>query len=152
MNSNFRSAVNIGSMSNTSMSNAAVAPMRRLMTLSTPRIVLVAGLLVAIAVGLIVSRGAVAYAGDAELALLLRFMGVIKLLTAAAAANLLMWRLKSPLSPRLCRVAIGACWCLAMGATLITSLAYLMPAIILFHVGLLSLIVVALLEGRPARR
>ncbi|MFN2330024.1 MAG: hypothetical protein ABR612_14000 [Chromatocurvus sp.] len=152
MNSNFRSAVNIGSMSNTSMSNAAVAPMRRLMTLSTPRTVLVAGLLVAIAGGLIVSRGAVAYAGDAELALLLRFMGVIKLLTAAAAASLLMWRLKSPLSPRLCRVAIVACWCLAMGATLITSLAYLMPAIILFHVGLLSLIVVALLEGRPARR
>ncbi len=147
MNSNFRSAVNIGSMSNT-----GVVPMRRLMTLSTPRTVLLAGLLVAVAAGLIVSRGAGAYAGDAELALLLRFMGVIKLFTAAAAAGLLMWRLKSPLSPRLCRVAIVACWCLAMGATLIASLAYLIPAVTLFHVGLLALIVVALLEGRPTRR
>ncbi|MFN2287967.1 MAG: hypothetical protein ABR578_06495 [Chromatocurvus sp.] len=131
--------------------NAGLTPVWRLLSLPAPRTTLVAGLLVAVAAGLIVSRGAAGYASDAELALLLRFMGIIKLATAAAAAGLVAWRLKSPLSRRLRLVAIVACWCLAMGATLITSLAYLIPALALFHVGLLSLIVVASLETRPAR-
>ena len=139
-------------MGSSSSANAGLTPVLRLLTLPSPRTTLMAGLLVAVAAALIVSRGAAAYAGDAELALLLRFMGLIKLVMAAAAAGVLAWRLKSPLNRRLRLVASVACWCLAMGATLITSLAYLIPALALFHVGLLSLIAFAFLEGRPARR
>ena len=139
-------------MGSSSPVNVGLTPVLRLLTLPAPRTTLVAGLLLAVAAALIVSRGAPAYAGDAELALLLRFMGLIKLVMAAAAAGLLAWRLQSPLNRRLRLVASVACWFLAMGATLITSLAYLIPALALFHVGLLSLIAVAFLEGRSARR
>ena len=116
--------------------------------LPSPRTVLAVGLLVAAVAGLVASRGAGGYVGDAELALLLRFMGVIKLATAAVAAALIAWRLQSPLSRGLRIVAIVASWCLALGATLITCLAYIIPATALFHLGLLALFVVALREGR----
>ena len=134
-----------------SVMNSDIAPGGPV-ALPSPRTVLAVGLLVATVAGLVASQGAGGYVGDAELVLLLRFMGVIKLATAAVAAALLAWRLRLPLSRGLRLVAIVASWCLALGATLITCLAYIIPATGLFHLGLLALFVVALLEGRPVRR
>lgn len=112
------------------------------------RALLALGLLLAIGAALFAARIAPAHSGDADLALLLRFMGVIKLAMAAAAAALLAWRLATPLPRGPALVAIAGCCCLATGAVLITCLAYLLPATLLFHLGLFALLLLALQETR----
>lgn len=117
-------------------------------TLPGARAVLVAGLLLAVAVAALAAGQAVPHTAEPALALLLKFLGVIKLATAAAAAGLVAWRLAAPLARPLAAVAIAACWCLAAGAVLITGLAYLLPALALFHAGLFALLLAAVSEAR----
>lgn len=135
----------------TSRSTVVVFPRKRLRAGAGGRLLLFAGLAVTVPGAFVIGSAAGAHAGDAELALLLRFMGVIKLAMAATAAALVSWRLGAPLAARLRPVAIGAVWCLAAGAVLITCLAYLVPAAALFHAGLLALLVLAVREARAER-
>jgi len=123
------------------------------------RVPLIAGVTAAVAGGLWLggnagtSGSSAAFSGDPALALLLQFMGLIKLGVAAGAAALLFWRLRYPMAPTARRLAFFSIWCLAACATVIAQLAYLVPAALLFHLGLATLLMLAWREGRhDARR
>ena len=118
------------------------------------RILLIAGVTAAVAGGLWLGgtveglERAGAFSGEPALALLLQFMGLIKLGVAAGAAALLFWRLRYPMAPTARRLAFLSVWCLAACATVIAQLAYLVPAALLFHLGLATLLMLAWREGR----
>jgi len=117
---------------------------------------LIAGLTAAVAGGLWVGgtagsmESSPAFTGEPALALLLRFMGLVKLGVAAGAAALLFWRLRYPMSAAVRRVAFISTWCLAASATVLVQLVYLVPAALLFHLGLGALLMLAWREGRGA--
>ena len=90
-----------------------------------------------------------------QLALLLRFMAVVKGAMAAAALALALWRLRRPASDRL---ALGYAVAVAMMATapgLIWSLGAIVPGAGAFHAGLILYLVLAWRDGAvplPAAR
>jgi hypothetical protein len=89
-----------------------------------------------------------AFTGEPALALLLRFMGLVKLGVAAGVAALLFWRLRYPMTTSVRRIAFISTWCLAASATMLAQLAYLVPAALGFHLGLAALLILAWREGR----
>jgi hypothetical protein len=122
------------------------------------RAVLIAGLIAAVAGGLWLGghagamQSSPAFSGEPALALLLRFMGLVKLGVAAGATALLYWRLRYPMTAPVRRVAIISTWCLAAGAAMLVQLAYLVPAALVFHLGLAALLILAWREGRHDSR
>ena len=85
---------------------------------------------------------------DAELGLVLRFMAIAKGSMALGAAALVAWRLGSPVRRLTAGAAIGSVALMAAAAGLIWSLAYVAIGAVLFHVGLLALLVLAWRDGR----
>ncbi len=83
---------------------------------------------------------------DAELALLLRCMGVIKVAMALGLAGLVHWRLGSPLAPGLRAAAVGASWAAMVSGLAILQLVALVPAALAFHTALVAAIAVACLD------
>jgi len=118
------------------------------------RALLIAGLSAAVAGGLWLGgtagtmESSPAFTGEPALALLLRFIGLVKLGVAAGVAALLFWRLRYPMTASVRRVAFISTWCLAASATMLAQLAYLVPAALVFHLGFGALLMLAWREGR----
>lgn len=116
-----------------------------------PRSVHGAGLATAGVLGGALGFALPAMPADAELALLLRCMGVIKVAMALGLAGLVHWRLGSPLAPGLRAAAVGASWAATLSGLAILQLVALVPAALAFHAALVTAISVACLDrGRGA--
>ena len=89
------------------------------------------------------SFGSARGAADPELAMLLRFMAVMKAAMALAALALMAWRLGSPMKPGLAAAGIAAVALMAVASGLIWSLDHVALGAVLFHVGLFAALYVA---------
>jgi hypothetical protein len=81
--------------------------------------------------------------GEPELALLIRFMAVIKAAMALGAVALVAWRLTLPATPRLAFAGIAACALMAAGPGLIWGMQHVIAGAVLFHAGFALLLVLA---------
>lgn len=111
-----------------------------------PRSVHGAGLATAAVLGVALGFTPPTVPADAELALLLRCMGVIKVAMALGLAGLVHWRLGSPLAPGLRAAALGASWAAMLSGLAILQLVALVPAALAFHGALVAAIAVACLD------
>lgn len=111
-----------------------------------PRMVHGAGLAVTAVLGGALGSALSNVPADAELALLLRCMGVIKVAMALGLAGLVHWRLGSPLAPGIRAAAVGASWAAMLASLAILQLVALVPAALAFHVALVAAIAVACLD------
>lgn len=80
---------------------------------------------------------------EGTLALLLRFMALVKAVVALAAALLVGWRLARPLEPATFARYLAALMPMAAAPGLIWSLGLVAPGALLFHVGFLAFLVLA---------
>lgn len=105
-----------------------------------------------VAAGLLAGRLAGHGPGDMEwqLALLLRFMAIVKGAMALGALALTQWRLRRPISPRLAAAYTVALAAMALAPGLIWSLAEIVPGAVAFHAGLLLFLVLAWRDGAVA--
>lgn len=85
---------------------------------------------------------------DAELAMLLQAMALIKASLALGALLLAIWRFRLPIEPRIAGAYVGSIWLLTAATALIWQLAYLGVASTLYHVGLLVLLFTAFRDDR----
>ena len=83
---------------------------------------------------------------DPELALLLRFMAVVKAAMAMAAAALVVWRLNGPVRPVAALGYIAAVSSMAAGAGLIWRLEHVAAGAVMVHGGLVALAAVAWMD------
>ena len=80
---------------------------------------------------------------DPALARLLRGMALIKGMIAIAAVGAVFWRLAWPVSRTAGTVYLASSWAVAGSTMLIWQLSYIVPAALLFHGALLSLLLVS---------
>jgi len=85
-------------------------------------------------------------AADPELALLLRFMALVKGGVALVAAGFVAWRLRAPIAPGMGAIYIAAVAAMAGGAGLIWQLAHVAWGALLVHGGLITLVGVTWLD------
>ena len=118
---------------------------------------LIAAVAVAAILGLAAGHASAPNAPEPALVNLVRFMAVIKLAMAAAAAWLLHWRLARPAAGAATAGAILAVCAMAAAPGLIWGMAHVLLAAALFHAGLLALLAMAWSDkgrdviGRTAR-
>jgi hypothetical protein len=84
---------------------------------------------------------------EPQLGLLLRFMAVIKASIALAAISLALWRFGQPVSVMAAAGYVAGAACLVAATVLIWCLSFIAAAAIIFHVGLIGLLVLAWREG-----
>ena len=85
-------------------------------------------------------------AADPELALLLRFMAVVKAAMAIAAAALVVWRLNGPVLPAAALGYIAAVSSMAAGAALIWRLEHVAAGAVMVHGGVVALAAVGWMD------
>ncbi len=90
---------------------------------------------------------------DPELALLLRGMALIKATIALAAVAVLWWRFGAPVSRPVAAIYVVGAGSMAGATVSIWQLSSLLPAAVLFHIGLFALLSTALRadEDGPGR-
>ena len=127
-------AASAGSHSRPTRRGVLPAPMRAL---------LLAGCVAsAAAVGWLADPAAVLQA-DPELARLLRGMALIKAAVVLAAIGVLLWRFGGPTTPRTASAYLAGAWMLCGASLLIWQLSAIAFAALLFHTGVLLLLVAA---------
>lgn len=109
-----------------------------------------------LAIGFLVTPGSEAQAAanraGAELATLLRAMAGLKLLFAAAAIGVTLWRLGAPVTwPRLAAYAAG-CAAMTAGPGLIWDMAHVAAGALLLHGGLLATVLLLWRDPATAAR
>ncbi len=92
--------------------------------------------------GMMTSGGAV----DPELAMLLRFMAIVKAAMVIAAAVSVAWRLNGPVQPAAALAYVAAITSMAAGAGLIWQLEHVAAGAVMVHGGLAALAVVAWMD------
>jgi hypothetical protein len=101
--------------------------------------------------GCLTTAGSAFGTAEHELLLILRFMAVVKLAMALAAALLLDWRLGYSASPGLAGAYLLALGLMAAAPGLIWAMAYLVPAAVAFHGGILLALFAGLHDGQLRR-
>lgn len=96
------------------------------------------------------SLGHATAAPEASLALLLRFMAVLKAGAAVGAAALLHWRLRTPVTGGIGAGYLVALAAMALAPGLIASLHHVAAGALVFHAGLFGFLVLALADDRVA--
>lgn len=113
-----------------------------------PRVALFAGLVAGVLAAPLLARGQPAAVEDPELAVLLRFMGYVKLLLAAVVSAGVWWRAGKPFASPVVAVAYaGASAVLVMAAVLIVLLSQVGQAAAVYH-GAAFILLVLLLQDR----
>lgn len=92
-----------------------------------------------------------AAAADPELTRLLRGMAVLKALLSLAAISLVAWRVAYPSGPRLPAGLIASTGLMAAGSVLIWQVAPIVAGAVLFHTGLILLLVLCWADDSGAR-
>ncbi len=118
----------------------------------SPRVILVVGCIVAVALAATLVQPGGAAAADPDLAYLLRGMAAIKGVMVLAAVALLTWRFGHPVSGRLAATYLAATWLAAAAATMVWQLASVPLAAIAFHAGELSFLAAAWFDHRTGSR
>jgi hypothetical protein len=113
--------------------------------------VLVAGCALAAAAGLSLGDAAAMFERDAELGTLLRGMALIKAALVIAAAALIVWRLRQPVSTAVAFAYLAGAWAMSFATGLIWQLSMIPAAALLFHAGEIGLLLLAWRDGRWAR-
>lgn len=102
--------------------------------------------------GCVIAMGVAAWQGspveylqaDPALARLLRSMALIKGMIAIAIVGAVFWRLAaSPVSKTAAAGYLACCWALAGSSMLIWQLSYIVPAALMFHAAVLSLLLLS---------
>jgi hypothetical protein len=110
------------------------------------RAVLACGCAAAAVAGVLLGDPAARLAADAELAALLRGMGVVKAGLAGIALALSWWRFRVPVAPRFRAIYLVGTWAMTGASALIWQLSFIPAAALLFHVGELALLLAALCD------
>lgn len=113
--------------------------------------VLVAGCAIAAAAGLSLGDAAPVLERDAELGALLRGMALIKAVLVIAAAALIVWRLRQPVSTAVALAYLAGAWAMSLATGLIWQLTLIPAAALLFHAGEIGLLLLAWRDGLWAR-
>jgi hypothetical protein len=103
----------------------------------------VAGCAIAAAISLAIGNPAELLAADPELSLLLRGMAVIKAILVAAGLSALWWRFRWPVSIRLAAGYLAGAWLVTGATIMIWQLTTIAAAAVVFHVGEVTLLVLA---------
>jgi hypothetical protein len=77
-----------------------------------------------------------------DLAMLLRFMAMVKAMFALGLVSLAAWRLGFPARPGVVAAYVAACVLMPAGVGLIWHLAHVVAGAVLFHAGLLTMLAV----------
>ncbi len=109
------------------------------------------GSLLAAAAGLLSADPTAAEAFEPDLARLLQGMALLKASFVVAALAALTWRLGWSIRPATAALYLFSTWTAAAATTMIWSLDRLVLASLLFHLALLTALVVALRDGLEAR-
>jgi hypothetical protein len=104
---------------------------------------LVAGTLIAIALAAALSRPSAMALADADLAFLLRGTAVIKAALVLLAVAAVAWRLGRPTPPAVTAAYLASVWLMAFAAMLVWQLSAIAAAALVFHVGEITLLLVA---------
>ncbi len=91
------------------------------------------------------------YAAGPDLAMLLRFMALVKAGFALGLVALSAWRLGFPASPRVAAAYLVACALMPAGAGLIWHLAHVITGAALFHAGLITVLALFWLDRDEGR-
>ena len=90
---------------------------------------------------------AAAEAFEPDLARLLRGMALLKATFVLAAVGVLLWRLGQSVTTATALVYLGGTWAGASATTMIWQLDQLVLASLLFHVGMIACLIVAMRDG-----
>jgi hypothetical protein len=104
---------------------------------------LVFGCLATVALAAWIGRPEAYPSTDADLARLLRGMGLIKGFLALAAVGVLLWRFGHPLSQRMAIAYLVGAWLAAGASMLVWQLTMIPLAALVFHIGEITMLVTA---------
>ena len=107
------------------------------------RVVLVAGTLIAIALAAALSTPSATALADVELAFVLRGMALIKAALVLLALALVGWRLGRSTPIAVTTAYLAGVWLMACAAMLVWQLSAIAAAALVFHVGEITLLLVA---------
>jgi hypothetical protein len=110
---------------------------------SVLRALLVAGCAIAVAISLAIGNPAELLAADPELSLLLRGMALIKAILVAGGLSALWWRFRWPVSTKLALGYVAGAWLVTGATMMIWQLTAIAAAAVAFHVGEVTLLVLA---------
>jgi len=111
------------------------------------RFALWTGLLVAVAASMLVAADG-APAADADYVRLMRGMAAVKGLMLLPALWAVDWRLRQAVRPPLAAGYAGAVWAMAAAPALIWGLQHVAAASVLFHVGMIAVVTIAVVDSR----